>query len=140
MADNVTIIRGMYEAFARGDMTAVLGALHEQAEWNEAEHFTFWTGGSVIGPQAVLNQVIARIPQILDSLSIEVGRIVAAGDIVLVEARYKGSAKATGKTFDAQAAHVWDLRDGQVVRFQQYTDTWQFAQATGIAPLERALA
>ena len=45
MADNATIIRGLYEAFARGDIAAVLGALHEQAEWNEAEHFTLWPGG-----------------------------------------------------------------------------------------------
>jgi ketosteroid isomerase-like protein len=59
---------------------------------------------------------------------------------VLVEARYTGTAKATGKPIDAQVAHVWDLRDGKAVRFQQYTDTWQFAQATGVAPLERALA
>ena len=140
MADNATIIRGMYEAFARGDLAAVLGALHEQAEWNEAEHFTLWPGGPVIGPQAVLTAVIARIPQDFDGLGIEVRRIVAAGDTVLAEARYKGTAKATGKPIDAQAAHVWDLRDGKVVRFQQYTDTWHFAQATGVTPVERVLA
>jgi ketosteroid isomerase-like protein len=94
----------------------------------------------VHGPQAVLTGVIARIPQDLGGFAIDVRRIVAAGDTVLVEARYWGTAKATGKPIDAQVAHVWDLRDGKVVRFQQYTDTWQFAQATGVAPLERALA
>ena len=140
MADNASIIRGIYEAFGRGDIPTVLGMLDAQAEWNEAEHFTYWTGGPFIGPQAVLTGVIARIPQDLDGFAIEVGRIVAAGDTVVVEARYKGTAKATGKPIDAQVAHVWDLRDGKVVRFQQYTDTWQFAQATGVAPLERALA
>jgi uncharacterized protein len=140
MADNATIVRGIYEAFARGDIATVLGTLHEQAEWNEAEHFTYWTGGPFMGPQAVLAGVIARIPQDLDGFAIVVRRIVAAGDTVVVEARYRGTAKATGKALDAQVAHVWDLRDGKVVRFQQYTDTWQFAQATGIAPLERALA
>ena len=140
MADNASIVRGIYEAFGRGDIPTVLGMLDAQAEWNEAEHFTYWRGAPFIGPQAVLTGVIARIPQDLDGFAIEVGRIVAAGDTVLVEARYKGTAKATGKPIDAQAAHVWDLRDGKVVRFQQYTDTWQFAQATGVAPLERALA
>ena len=140
MADNSTIIRGIYEALARGDIAAVLGALHERVEWNEAEHFTLWPGGPVIGPQAVLSQVIARLPQTVDGFSINVGRIVAAGDVVVVEARYTGTAKATGKPVDSQVAHVWDLRDSKVVRFQQYTDTWQFAQATGITPVERALA
>jgi uncharacterized protein len=42
--------------------------------------------------------------------------------------------KATGKPLDAQVAHIWDFRDGKVVRWQQYTDTWQFAQVTGITP------
>jgi ketosteroid isomerase-like protein len=140
MADHATIIRGVYEALARGDITAVLGALHEHVEWNEAEHFTLWPGKAFIGPQAVLAGVIARIPENLDGFRIDVSRIVAAGDTILVEARYRGTAKATGKPIDAQVAHVWDVRDGKVVRFQQYTDTWQFAQATGIAPVERALA
>jgi ketosteroid isomerase-like protein len=35
---------------------------------------------------------------------------------------------------DVQAAHVWDLRGGKAVRFQQYTDTWQIAQVTGTTP------
>jgi uncharacterized protein len=140
MSDNATTVRGIYEAFARGDIMAVLAAFHEQIEWNEAEHFTYWPGSAFVGPQAVLDGVIARIPQDLDGFRMDVSRIVASGDTVLVEARYRATAKATGKPIDAQVAHVWDLRDGKVVRFQQYTDTWQFAQATGVAPLERALA
>jgi uncharacterized protein len=140
MADNATTIRGIYEALARGDVAAVLAVLHEQIEWNEAEHFTYWPGGAFIGPEAVVAGVFARIGQDIDGFRIDVWRMVAAGDTVLAEARYGGTVKATGRAIDAQVAHVWDLRDGKVVRFQQYTDTWHFAQATGVAPLERALA
>ena len=140
MADNATIVRGIYDGLARGDIMAVMGTMHEQIEWNEAEHFTYWPGGAFIGPQAVLAGVLARIAQDIDGFGIDIRRIVAAGDTVLVEARYKGTAKATGKPIDAQVAHVWDLRDGKAVRFQQYTDTWQFAQVTGVAPLEQAVA
>ncbi len=60
--------------------------------------------------------------------------MVAAGDTVLVEGRCRATARATGKPLDAQVAHVFDLRDGKIVRFQQYTDTWHFAQVTGITP------
>lgn len=140
MADNATTIRGIYEAVSRGDVAAALAAMDERIEWNEAEHYTYWPGGAFTGPQAVVTGVLARIAQDLQDFRIDVRRIVAAGDTVLVEARYRGSVKATGKAFDAQAAHVWDLRDGKAVRFQQYTDTWLFAQVTGVAPIERALA
>ena len=39
--------------------------------------------------------------------------------------------KSTRKRVDAHFAHVWRLRDGKVIRFQQYTDTKQWAAAAG---------
>ena len=134
MADSVATIRSAYEAFGRGDVQAVLGLMSEKVEWNEAEHFTYWTGGPFIGPQAVLNGVFARIGQDFDGFKVDVGRIVGCGDTVLSEGRYRGTVKATGKRLDVQMAHVWDVRDGKIVRFQQYVDTWQVAQATGVTP------
>ena len=134
MADNVGLVRGAYEAFAKGDVQKVLGLLVDKVEWYEAEHVTYWPGGPFIGPQAVLNGVFARIPQDFDGFKVDVRRIVGCGDTVLVEARYRATVKATGKPLDVQVAHVWDLRDGKAVRWQQYTDTWQFAQATGVTP------
>ena len=140
MSDNASIIRGVYDAFLRGDITAVVAAIDEQIEWNEAEHVTYWQGVPFTGRHAVLTGVCARLGHDFDNFRVEVSRLVAAGDTVLVEARYRATARATGKPLDAQVAHVFDLRDGKIVRFQQYTDTWQFAQVTGIAPHERALA
>jgi ketosteroid isomerase-like protein len=140
MADNATTIRNVYDGFARGDISVLLAALDDRVEWNEAEHFTYWPGGPFIGPQAVLAGVIGRLAEDIDGFAIEPRRIVAMDSTVLVEARYRGTAKATGRVIDAQVAHVWDLRDGRVVRFQQYTDTWQFAQVTGVTPAERLLA
>lgn len=134
MADNVTILKGGYEAFAKGDVATVLGLFDPKIEWNEAEHVTYWPGSAFHGPQEIVNGVFAKIPNDFDGFQIEIRRMVASGDTVLVEARYRGTAKATGKPLDAQVAHVWDFRDGKAVKWQQYTDTWQFAQVTGITP------
>jgi ketosteroid isomerase-like protein len=82
----------------------------------------------------VLEGVLARIPQDFDGFSVEVERTLGCGDTVVVEARYRGTAKATGKPLNSQVAHVWDLRNGKVVRWQQYTDTWQWADVTGVTP------
>src|SRR2546422_10923483 len=87
-----------------------------RVEWYEAEHVTYWPGGPFIGAQAVLNGVFARIPQDFDGFKVDVRRIVGCGDTVLVEARYRATVKATGKPLDVQVAHIWDLRDGKVVR------------------------
>jgi ketosteroid isomerase-like protein len=134
MADSVGIVRSVYEAFARGDVQTVLGLLSEKVEWNEAEHFLYWPGGPLIGPEAVLKGVFARIPGDFDGFGVDVRRLVGAGDTVLAEVRYRGTGKATGKRLDAQVAHVWDVRDGKIARFQQYADTWHIAQVTGVTP------
>jgi ketosteroid isomerase-like protein len=134
MAGNVEILRAGYEAFAKGDVQAVLRLFHPAIEWNEAEHVTYWTGGPFRGGDQIVAGVFARIAQDFDGFRIDVRRMVGLNDTVLVESRYRGIVKATGKALDAQVAHVWDFREGKIVRFQQYTDTWQFAEVTGVKP------
>jgi ketosteroid isomerase-like protein len=60
-----------------------------------------------------------------------VKNLIDGGDTVVVEGRYYGKVRETGISLDAQFAHVWHLRDGKVVGFQQYTDTKQWADAIG---------
>jgi ketosteroid isomerase-like protein len=36
-----------------------------------------------------------------------------------------------GRSLDAQACHVWKLRDGKIVSFQQYADTAQLQDVMG---------
>ena len=122
------------DALAKGDVPTVLGLMSDKVEWHEAEHFPYWSGAPFIGPQAVLNNVLARVGQDFDGFTVDVGRLVGCGETVLSEVRYRGTAKATGKRLDLQVAHVWDVRDGKIARFQQYADTWQVAQVTGITP------
>ena len=58
-----------------------------------------------------------------DGFSVHPKSFHDAGDSVIVEARYSGTYKATGKNMDTQACHVFDISDGKVTRFQQYVDT-----------------
>jgi ketosteroid isomerase-like protein len=50
---------------------------------------------------------------------------------VVVEARYTGTFKETGKALDAQVCHIWKLGDGKVTSFQQYVDTAQLQDVEG---------
>jgi ketosteroid isomerase-like protein len=65
-----------------------------------------------------------------------VQRLHDCGSTVIMEGRYTAVVQPTGRDLSVQAVHVWDIRDGKVVRWQQYTDTWALAEATGIRPLE----
>jgi hypothetical protein len=136
MADNAQFVHGLYEAFAQGDAPTVLAAMDPGIEWNEAEHGTFWPGHSFIGPEAVLEGVFAPTRATCgNTFRIEINRLLDSGSVVVMEGRYKGIVQATGKALDAQVTHVWDIADGKIAKFQQYTDTWQWAEATGETPL-----
>jgi ketosteroid isomerase-like protein len=122
-------IRGIYEAFGRGDVPAVLGAFDPAIEWREADNFLYADRNPYIGPMAVAEGVFMRCVADIDGFTVVPQRYTDSGDRVAVEGRYRGTMKTTGIPVDAQFAHVWDVRGGKVVGFQQYTDTKQWADA-----------
>ena len=136
--ENVERIKALYEAFARGDIGAVVGLLDAQIVWNEAENLRYADGNPYVGPQAVLAGVFGRIGAEWDGFSATPDELLGSGDKVVSLGRYRGTCKATSKRADAQFVHVFQLRDGKVVRFQQYTDTAQFRDVMGGASAAKA--
>lgn len=125
------MIRGMYASFADGDIPAVLGAMHDDIEWIEAENFIYADGSPYRGPQGVLEGVFARLGAEWDDFHATPSQILPGEATVVAIGRYTGSYKATGRSIDAQFCHVWSLDGGKVRRFQQFTDTAQVRDAVG---------
>ncbi len=125
--ENVQFIRGIYEAFAKGDVPAVLEQLDQSIEWNEAENYIYADRNPYIGPQAVLEGVFTRLGTEWEGYTVTPEEFLDAGDRVVVLGTYSGIYKATGREVRAQFAHVWGVREGRVTSFQQFTDTKQFA-------------
>ncbi|HVE91429.1 MAG TPA: nuclear transport factor 2 family protein [Actinomycetota bacterium] len=131
MGESAQVVKGLYDAFAKGDVPAVLGAFDPKIEWNEAEGFVYAEGNPYIGPQSVAEGVFGRIISDVDGFAVIPKQIIDAGDTVVVEGRYTGKVNATGAPVDAQFAHVWRLRGDKIVGFQQYTDTKQWTESFG---------
>ena len=130
--DNVKLLKSLYEAFARGDIASVLGAMSPDIRWHQAESNPYMPSGKPwVGPDAVLNNLFMKLGAEWDGFAVHPKSFHDAGDNVIVEARYSGTYKATGKSMDAQACHVWDVKDGKVTRFQQYVDTAKFQDVMG---------
>ncbi|MBW4562378.1 MAG: nuclear transport factor 2 family protein [Mojavia pulchra JT2-VF2] len=127
--ENVELIRGLYDSFSRGDVPAVLSQMDEQIEWREADNFIYADRSPYIGPQAILEGVYMRLGTEWDSFAATPAEFFDAGNHVVVLGAYTGKHKQTQKQVQAQFAHVWGVKEGSVVRFQQYTDTKQFADA-----------
>lgn len=130
---NVDLVRGVYEAFARGDVPAVLGAMSPAIVWNEAENFPYADGNPYRGPEAVLNGVFARCIGEWDGFAVVPEEYIDAGDTVVVLGRYAGACKATGAAMNPQLVHIWRIEAGRLARFDQRVDTLAVARATGAA-------
>ncbi|MEK6335384.1 MAG: nuclear transport factor 2 family protein [Acidobacteriota bacterium] len=129
-AENVKVVKGMYAAFAQGDIPTVLAALDPQVEWWEAENFIYAEGNPYVGPDAVLQGVFMRIGTEWEGFAVAPNEVLDAGDTAIGHGYYNGTYKQTGKQARAQFAHFFTFRDGKIVKFQQYTDTAQFKQVT----------
>ena len=127
--ESLEVIRGLYESFGRGDVPAVLSQMDETIEWREAENFIYADRNPYVGPQAVLEGVFMRLGAEWEGFTVTPEEWLDAGHHVVVLGTYTGRHKETGTDVRAQFAHVWGVRGGRVVRFQQYTDTKQFAEA-----------
>ena len=118
---NVDSVKQVYQGFAEGDIPTVLGVLSSDIDWTEAEGFPY--AGTYHGPKAVLEGVFMRLGSEWNGFAAIPDEFIDAGDTVVVLGKYSGTYKATGKSFQANFAHVWKLRDGKAMRFVQYVDT-----------------
>ena len=131
MNTSAEIVKGLYDSFAKGDVPAVLGTLDPNIEWREADNSPYADHNPYIGPAAIAEGVFHRVVTDIENFTVSPRHIIGGSDIIVVEGRYTGTIRSTGRRLNAQFAHVWELRNDKIVRFQQYTDTRQWADAAG---------
>ncbi|MCP3733029.1 nuclear transport factor 2 family protein [Sphingomonas sp. MG17] len=132
-AENVAVIQGLYDAFAAGDVAGVLGRMSPDIVWCEAENFPYADGNPYRGPEAIAAGVFARCGSEWDGFTVLPEELLDAGDRVVMLGRYAGTYLATGKAMNPQVVHLWTVRDGKAVAFEQRVDTLDVARATGAA-------
>jgi ketosteroid isomerase-like protein len=130
--DNVSLLKSVYSAFGRGEVPTVLGAMSPGIRWHQAEGHPYRPSGEAwVGPDAVLTKLFMRLDAEWDGFAVHPKSFHDAGGTVIVEARYTGRYKATGKTMDTQTCHVWGVKDGRLTSFQQYVDTAKLQDVMG---------
>lgn len=115
---DLEVVRGIYAAWARRDGAHVIALVAPEAETVQSPLLPW--GGVYVGPDG-MRRFLAALASHVDS-AFTAERLVPAGDRVVAVGRTRGTARATGATFDVPAVHVWLLRDGKVVRFEAYID------------------
>jgi len=127
---NIALLRGLYEAFNKGDVPSVLGAFDQNIEWYEAEGMPY--GGLHRGPDAIAEKVFGPVSGDFDDFAVTPNEAYADGDEVVVIATYSGTAHESRNELRQQAVHAWTVRDGKIARFRQFMDTVKFNEVLAV--------
>ena len=128
--DYKAAIENAYERIAVGDLEPLFDMLDPKTQWFEAENIPYSSDGPLVGRDAVQTSVFEAMAKDFDDFHVNISRVVATGQTVLLQGRYVGKTKAN-VPLDAIFAHVYDFEEDMVVRFQQYSDTWQWHEVLG---------
>jgi len=118
---NLEVIQELYRAFREKDYDAFLNICTPDLEWIQNEGFP--QGRTYQGAEAVIAGVFKSNDERWEMFSFQIDRCLDAGNYVVVIGAYVGRHRQTQKTLRAVAAHVYDLVDGKVRRFQMFADT-----------------
>ena len=115
--ENVELLRGTYDAFERGDASAVMAAFADDISWSVPEVLPH--GVRARGKEEV-GQFFERLAVTWEDFGLEINDYVASGDRVCVLGR------ATGRLGGVQTGygfvHAWTIRDGSCIGFDEYVD------------------
>jgi uncharacterized protein len=113
---NVDLIRPIYEDWGRGNWRPRFDVYHQNMEWGWSDEFP--------GLAGVFEDHDDPNPRLVAWLSgwehwrAEADEYLEFGDHVVVLVTYHGRGRGSGVEISQEGAHVWELRDGKVVRLE----------------------
>jgi uncharacterized protein len=120
--ENIATVKSAYEAFGRGDIDGLIATLDANIEWFTPGPSDLATAGNRRGQQQV-KEFFANVDELFDFQRFEPKTFIADGDTVVVLGEDTYTFKPTGKSLGDSWAHVMTVKNGKIVRFQEYLDT-----------------
>ncbi|KQT22510.1 ketosteroid isomerase [Chryseobacterium sp. Leaf405] len=120
--NNVDIIRSTYE----GKNSEENGRNLEQhadalISWTEAKGFPY--GGTYVGMDSIAKNVFSKLGSEWKDYKFTPENYLSDGDQVVAYGTYSGTNKTTELYFEARVAHLWKLKDGKIISFEQFVDS-----------------
>ncbi|WP_090107803.1 nuclear transport factor 2 family protein [Chitinophaga sp. CF118] len=119
---NLEIVRSTYEGKTSEENGKNLAEhVAENITWTEARGFPY--AGTYIGLESITRNVFSRLGSEWIDYKFTPEDYVASENKVVAYGTYTGTYKASGRYFEARVAHVWKLKDGKIISFEQFVDS-----------------
>jgi ketosteroid isomerase-like protein len=113
---NADLIRPIYDEWGRGNWQPNFEVYHPRMHWGWSDEFPGL--GGVYEDRDDPNPRLRAWLSGWDDWRAEADELVEVGDYVLVFASYSGRGKDSGVEIKQLGAHVFEVRDGKVVRLE----------------------
>ena len=134
MTDPLDVIREGYACFGRGDLPGLLALMTPDVDWQFTGDRAAPYTGRVHGTAAVGEWFMA-VAGADDIQAFEPREFFAGADHVTVLGHERTVARASGRAFECDWIHVWQLREGRVARFVGMLDSEAAGAARGAGAL-----
>jgi uncharacterized protein len=128
--ENADLIRRAYEAYASGDLAAMLEFVDPELEWTYLDPTLEHPTPQLCHGRHELEQVLRHWAE--HGLRAEVDEVTASGELVMVGVRIPGVDADYGRRGDGRAYSVFTVRDGRIVALRDCRDRQEALQLAGI--------
>ena len=113
---NAELLRGGYDAFAKGDIPRVLEIFAEDIAWHVPGRSPL--SGDYRGHQEVVGFFAKAMELSGGTLRVEADEILADGERII--ALTTVSAERDGRSWSSPEVHVWRVQDGRAITFREF--------------------
>jgi uncharacterized protein len=128
---NVDLIRPIYEEWGRGNWRPRFDVYHPKMEWGWSDEFPGLAG--VYEDHEDPNPRLVAWLNGWENWRAEADEFLEFGDHVVVLATYHGRGRGSGVEISQEGAHVFELRDGKVVRLEIFASRAKALQSVQAA-------
>ena len=132
--NNIQDIERLYTHLNERDYEGVMSHLADDIVWIVADNSPLADRSPYRGLAEMRSGVFDRLTAGFDKLVFDADEIFecGGGDKVVALGYYYLRFSGQVEERKAQVAHIWTMREGRAVKFQQYLDTLQVARDLGI--------
>jgi uncharacterized protein len=128
--ENVSIVKQLYDALGRSDVSSVLNIFADDAVAHGPAPAGVLPWGGVYNGREGIAQLLKALGESLEDEQFKQHEFIAQGNKVVVPGYAKGHAKPTGRSYEIEFVHIWSVRnDGKISELHVYNDTAALVEA-----------